>query len=103
MQGETQSIVVVSKDPAVDEVTDPVVLFIQLANQSHTLEWAVDGVVVEDATTYTFNVVEYGRANSLGAGTYTVTARVQDETEWVRVEPRTGLDQTVSWTVTLTQ
>lgn len=81
---------------------DPVVLYVNTSAGSVTVEWAIDGQVVPGQTTSAFGITDHARLEGIGAGTYTVTARVVDDTEWVRIEPRVGLEETVTWTVELT-
>ena len=64
-------------------VVDPEVL---------TVEWSVDGEVVVADGDQCFST------NALTSGEHTVTARVYDDTPWVR-DSRDDLEQTVQWTV----
>lgn len=62
-----------------------------------TVEWRVDGALRQSGTSMT-TMTELG----LGIGTYTISARAYDPTDWVRLD-RSSLEQTVNWTVTLTR
>ena len=93
--------VVLSKDPAGDAVTDPVVLFVQSVDRDRTVvEWSIDGAVVAGQTDFAFGFEAHAGSANLFPGTYTVTARVYDNTNWVRLEPRGSLEGTATWTVT---
>ena len=75
-------------DPALwVDVVDPDVILV---------EWKVDGTVVPGASGESFRLADFGVA----AGTYTITARAYDPTDWVRID-RSQLEQSVSWTVTV--
>lgn len=58
------------------------------------IQWSVNGANVVGATDVTFDPNDFGFA----AGTYTVSARVYDSTDWVRHQ-LSKLEQTVVWTV----
>lgn len=81
--------------------TDPVVLFVNTSG-SPEVEWAINGAVVSEQTDPALGITDYARINGIPAGTYTVTARIFDDTDWVRAVPRTGLEEIVTWTVELT-
>lgn len=94
--------IVVSQDPTGNgPFVDPVVLYVEVGG-SVEVEWAIDGVVVDGQTGPAFGITDHARLEGIGAGTYEVTAHVIDDTNLVRIEPRTGLEATVSWTVELT-
>lgn len=59
-----------------------------------TVEWSVDGSLIAGANGVTFDPTDYGFAE----GSYSVSARVFDDTDWVRHQTE-NLAQTVSWTV----
>ena len=61
------------------------------------INWKVDGVIQTGATAATFNTV----SEQLGNGTHTITATVRDATPFVRLDPSGLLDDTVTWTLTL--
>lgn len=98
---EIVPLVISQNPPAGETQTDPVVLYIETAGNP-TVEWAIDGVVVAGQNGPAFGITDHARIEGIPAGTYTVTARVFDDTDWVRVEPRTGMEETLTWTVELT-
>ena len=59
------------------------------------VDWFVNGALTLSGTT-TATMTDLG----LGAGTYTVSAKAYDPTDWVRSD-RSDLEQTVNWTVQL--
>lgn len=59
--------------------------------------WKIDGIVQAGATGTTFNTV----SENLGNGTHTVTSTVLDPTPFVRLDPGGLLDDTVTWSLTL--
>ncbi|WP_284178597.1 M64 family metallopeptidase [Rhabdaerophilum sp. SD176] len=61
------------------------------------VDWFVNGVLTRSNATQA-TMSELG----LGVGTFTVSARAYDTTDWVRLD-RFSLEQTVNWTVTLTR
>ncbi len=90
--------------PVIDEelwvdVVDPAVIL---------LEWSVDGTLVPGATGSQFNPADFG----YGPGTYTVEARAYDGVldhafsggllDLVRSDPFFVLEQSITWTLTLT-
>jgi len=85
-------------------LTDPVVLWVQTLDQDLLdVEWSIDDRIIEDQTDPALGITDWAARNGIGAGTYTVRARVYDDSDWVRIEPRTGMEQTREWTVTLTR
>lgn len=58
------------------------------------VQWSVDGVEVAGAVGESFSPREAG----FGVGSYTVSARVYDPTDWVR-QNRDELEQTINWMV----
>lgn len=62
-----------------------------------TVSWKVDGVALLGLSNPTFNVP----SQNLGEGTHTVTAVITDPTEWVRRDPTGLVEETRTWTVTL--
>jgi hypothetical protein len=72
-------------------------LFVQpVDSQVIKVRWSVDGQVVLDGTTDSFDLSDAG----YGAGTYNVTALAYDDTDWVRGN-RDLLQQSITWTVQL--
>ena len=69
------------------DVVDPSVVNVQ---------WSVDGTTVPGATGERFNPLDFG----FTPGTYNVTARAYDPTDWVRIN-RHLLEQSVTWSLTL--
>ncbi len=59
--------------------------------------WRVDGVLKANATASTFNIA----SDIIGNGTHTVTATVADPTTFVRRDTAGLLDDTVTWSLTL--
>ena len=59
------------------------------------VDWYVDGMLVVDNGGETFLPADYLPV----AGDFVVTARAYDDTDWVRVEDRSSLEQDVSWEV----
>ena len=68
------------------------------AGPALTVNWKVDGVAQEVASSPTFNIP----SQNIGEGTHTVTAVITDPTEWVRRDPTGLVEETRTWTVTLT-
>ncbi|MBB5036224.1 M64 family metallopeptidase [Prosthecobacter dejongeii] len=62
-----------------------------------TVSWKVDGVALLGLSNPTFNVP----SQNLGEGTHTVTAVITDPTEWVRRDPTGLVEETRTWTLTL--
>jgi hypothetical protein len=58
------------------------------------VRWSVDGQMVQDGTTDSFDLSDAG----FGAGTYSVTALAYDDTDWVRGS-RDALQESITWTV----
>jgi hypothetical protein len=75
-------------DPLWVDLIDPDVIDVQ---------WRVDENLVADATGESFRPSDYG----FGPGSYTITARAFDPTDWVRVG-LDSLEQWISWNVLLT-
>jgi hypothetical protein len=72
-------------------------LFVQpVDTQVIKVRWSVDGQVVLDGNTDSFDLSDAG----YGAGTYNVTALAYDDTDWVRGD-RSLLQESISWTVQL--
>ena len=70
-------------------------LFVQpVDSQVIKVRWSVDGQVVLDGNTDSFDLSDAG----YGAGTYSVTALAYDDTDWVRGN-RDLLQQSITWTV----
>ncbi|HAL73146.1 MAG TPA: hypothetical protein DCP71_15385 [Verrucomicrobiales bacterium] len=63
-----------------------------------TVNWKIDGVAQLGVSNPTFNIP----SQNLGEGTHTVTAVITDPTEWVRRDPTGLVEETRTWTVTLT-
>ena len=61
------------------------------------IRWSIDGIVVSDGDIENFNFSDF----NIPSGLYEVTAVAYDPTNWVRVEDRSSLEQSVSWSVTL--
>lgn len=57
--------------------------------------WKIDGVLQSGASASTFNTT----SDALGNGTHTITAVVRDPTTFVRNDPSGLVDDTVSWTL----
>lgn len=74
--------------------TDPELWVQPIDLDVQDVQWSVDGVEVVAATDATFNLRDAG----FGPGSYTVSARVYDPTDWVRHQ-HTKLEQTINWTV----
>ncbi|MCA9555558.1 MAG: DUF3488 domain-containing protein, partial [Myxococcales bacterium] len=95
---------ILDHEPNDQPLTDPEVLWLQPIDRDHTtVEWTVGSTVATGQTDVALGVVAWAALNGVGAGTYTVTARVTDPSNWVRVEPRVGMEDSVSWQVTLTR
>ncbi len=75
---------VVNRHSLTTQVIDPAVI---------QVDWTVDGTLFPDAGEV-FSLEDHG----FGFGTYRVTARAYDPTDWVRGD-RSDLEQSVSWTV----
>lgn len=60
------------------------------------VEWYVDGIQVPEASGESFAPADFG----VVPGTYQVTARGIDNTDWVRIH-RDQLEQSITWTVTV--
>jgi hypothetical protein len=72
-------------------------LFVQpVDSQVIKVRWSVDGQVVLDGDTDSFDLSDAG----YGAGTFSVTALAYDDTDWVRGN-RDLLQQSITWTVQL--
>ncbi len=83
---------------------DPPQIFVDTVDSDViSVQWSVDGSIVPGASGETFSLIEHG----YGIDTYEVEARAYDPTGfdavdgWVRMN-QAELQQTVSWTVTLT-
>jgi IgA Peptidase M64 len=61
------------------------------------ITWRVDGVVQAGQTLDSFNPL----SDALGNGTRTITATVQDPTPFVRADPTNLLNESISWTLNL--
>ena len=59
--------------------------------------WKIDNTVQSGATSSTFNTA----SENLGNGVHTVAATVRDPTAFVRLDPSGLLEDTVTWTLTL--
>jgi hypothetical protein len=95
---------ILEHEPNDQPVTDPIVLWIQPVNRDHTtVEWTVGSTVAANQTDVALGVTDWARLNGIPPGTYTVSARVYDDNSWVRIEPRTRMEETISWQVTLTR
>jgi hypothetical protein len=79
-------------------VTDiPLLSVSPIDNEIIKVDWFVNGVLKKSNATQT-TMSELG----LGVGTFNISARAYDTTDWVRLD-RSSLEQTVSWNVTLTR
>ena len=79
-------------------LTDPTSLWVETVDPAVIgIEWLVNGQLVSGADGESFRLRDFG----FGAGSYTVTARATDTTDWVRIH-RDVLEQSVAWDVVLT-
>jgi hypothetical protein len=62
-----------------------------------TVSWKIDGVLQPGATAATFTTT----SDALGNGTHTITATVRDPTAFVRNDPASLVDDTLTWTLHL--
>jgi len=76
---------------------DPELWVDAIDTRVQTIEWSVDSVVVPGANDETFALRDFG----FGSGSYVVSARVYDGTDWVR-HRQDELEQTVAWNVDVT-
>lgn len=95
---------VLDKEDNSQTLVDPIVLWVQTLDQDLLdVEWSIGDRIITDQTDAALGITDWAARNGITAGTYTVTARVYDNTNWVRIEPRSGLEESVSWTVELTR
>jgi hypothetical protein len=81
--------------PNAGDLTNPGVIQVRVIDPDVVrVDWSVDGEVAAEDAGGCFD------ATTLPAGTYSVSARAYDPTEWVRTT-RDDLEQTVSWTVVI--
>ncbi|MFA5863959.1 MAG: M64 family metallopeptidase [Phycisphaerae bacterium] len=79
-------------------LVDPDSLWVKVVDSNVIkIEWLIGGIPIPDAEGETFRLSDV----NLGPGTYTVTARAYDPTDWVR-RNREVLEQSIDWTVQLT-
>jgi hypothetical protein len=82
---------------AFEHLTFSVIPKIPSSGVGLAVSWKIDGAVQSGATAATFNPV----SDLLGNGTHTVTAVVRDPTAFVRNDPSSLLDDSLTWTLTL--
>jgi len=79
-------------------VVDPELLWVKVVDPEVVkVSWLINDQVLPDTVGQTLRLSDIG----FNSGTYTITAKVSDTTEWVR-RNRESLEQSVKWTVELT-
>jgi hypothetical protein len=73
---------------------DPMLFIDAIDSSIISVEWYVDGNLIDGATGEAFSLTDFG----FTSGLYTVMARAFDPTDWVRIH-REKLEQSVSWQV----
>ncbi len=83
--------------PNAGVLNDPANLWVDVIDPNVIgVEWRVNGLLVAGAASESFDPRDYGFA----PGTYTITARAFDSTDWVRINLG-ALQQTINWNVKL--